>query len=157
MSDVLEQFEKLNLGLKNLSEASVQNVLREMTAIEGSLVEYVRRDKLSGQVLNRRSGRLQDSVYAETELVSDVVRTTVGTKGAPYASAHEYGETVRIPEYSGKLMVFRGREGTLVFTRNRRAYEVHLPERSFIRSTIADKEIEISERLRESVARGLPA
>lgn len=156
MSNVKEQFDKLITDFKELSAASRQALSREMTSIGDMMVSYIQTDKLSGQVLKTRSGQLRDSVFAKATESGGVVTLTVGTKRVPYAAPQEYGATIRIPEYSGKMMVFRAKSGDLVFTRHRRAYTVTLPERSFVRSAIRDKELEINERLESSVLRGLP-
>lgn len=71
------------------------------------LVDYVRREKLSGEVLRARRGKLwfslQPSVTGETSTatagrgVEGVVR--IGPRAERWAGVHEYGGLVRVPGY----------------------------------------------------------
>lgn len=155
MNDAIQAFAKVEQMLEGLSASSVANISREMDLIGDMLVSSIREDKLSGQVLKERSGRLKHGVYHSAPQAStDLVTMAVGVQNIPYAAAHEFGATVSIPEYFGKIMKFRAASGDLVFTRHRRAYTVMLPERSYVRTTIDEKSREIHDRLEAAVLRG---
>jgi phage gpG-like protein len=57
-----------------------------------ALADAIRNDKLSGQVLNARSGALRDSIGAEVASEGDGIVATVGSFGdVKYAAIQEYG------------------------------------------------------------------
>lgn len=114
---------------------------RRMVTVTTRLASYVVTDKLSGQVLNRRSGRLSRSIHPEVQGGSPTVVGVVGTN-VEYAAYHEYGftgtETVRqhlrtITQAWGHPL----RE-PVTFTVREHAREVNYPAHSFLRSSLAD-------------------
>lgn len=154
MSDVTAQFESLAQHFRNLSAASYAALRREMQGIGVALVGYIRREKLSGQVLNSRSGMLKRSITNLTTEEGKTITTEVGVfpqSRVPYARIHEEGGQIRIPEYAGNVLRFSARSGDLVFTRTRKAYVVTMPERSYIRSSLTDMSTEIVARLQTAV------
>src|SRR5271170_6490842 len=60
-----------------------------MQAQMTQLADYVRSGKLSGQVLNRRSGALSRSIYGTSSNSSGSVVGKVGSRGVPYANIWE--------------------------------------------------------------------
>jgi phage gpG-like protein len=157
MNDVVAQFQSLAQHFRGISAASYAAVRREMQGIGVALVGYIRREKLSGQVLQSRSGMLKRSITAVTTEAGQVVSTEVGVFPAsrvPYARIQEYGGVVRIPPYEGKIMRFHAKSGDLVFTRSRAAYTVTLPERSYVRSSLTDMSAEIVARLQAAAIAG---
>jgi len=136
------------------------------------LVAKVKEEKLSGQVLNVRTGTLRRSIYQQLSSNTSRVCAFVGTN-VEYAGIHEFGGTV--PEVTGKLMVFpkpglderfmtatgnlKGKfareRDLLVFTMKHKAFT--LPARSFLRSALEEMEpIILAEvnRATAEVARG---
>lgn len=85
----------------------------------------VKEDKLSGQVLHVRSGTLRRSINRVVTETPSGVFATVGTN-VVYAAIHEYGGAT-------------GRNGS-----------VQMPVRSFLRSTLAERETTIRETLRSA-------
>lgn len=136
-----------------------KSLLKTMTAIGFDLQGYVQRSKLSGQVLKQRSGWLSSHVHPETTQSGSTVTTTVGvdTKAVPYAAIHEYGGAINVPEVEDKLMVFLSKSGETVFTKKHRAYTVHMPERSYLRSALADKQQIYADAIRRAVYEGAGA
>lgn len=136
-----------------------KSLVKTMTAIGFDWQGYVQRSKLSGQVLKQRSGWLSSHVHAETKDTGETVTTTVGvdTRAVPYAAIHEYGGAINVPEVQDKLMVFVTKQGDTVFTRKHRAYTVHMPERSYLRSSLRDKEQQYSDAIRRAVYEGAAA
>lgn len=125
-----------------------RTLIPAMDKIGVDLVTHVVRDKLSGQVLNRRSGKLSNAVTHTPPAVSaDSVTTSVGVfSGVPYARPLEYGAT--IPAVSGKLMVFE-KDGQLVFTRKRRSFQ--LKEYRYLRSSLEDMKDSILTQITKAV------
>lgn len=128
---------------------------QEMTAISIDLQSYVKANKLSGQILKNRTGNLRRAIDRAVLRSSSGVTATVGVSpnAAKYAGVHEYGGDINIPAVSGKLMVFTV-GGHVRFTMKHRAFTVHMPERSFLRSSLAENRAEYLERINLAVAKG---
>ncbi|MGN6383653.1 MAG: hypothetical protein ACTHMK_13705 [Dyella sp.] len=115
--------------------------------------QYVQTQKLSGQVLNRRTGRLRNSINSLVQEGPGSVSAQVGT-GVSYAKIHEYGfqGTVQVPAHTRMQTMAFGHpmQARLV---NVRAHpmRVNLPERSFLRSSLREKAPEAIERIRVAV------
>jgi hypothetical protein len=116
--------------------------------------------KLSGDVLEVRSGILRGSVNSETVSDAAVIRGTVSSSGGPaaYGRAHELGVPHAWEIVATKHKALRFQLG--VKENARAIFAKHithpaLPERSFMRSTLAESEDEIRRALAESVAQVL--
>lgn len=95
------------------------------------------REKLSGDVLNARSGALRDSIRSETDGLS----ARVFSEGSvAYARVQEYGGRIAIPgivpKTAGALSFSLG--GRLVFAARTAAHVVRIPQRSYLRSSLAE-------------------
>jgi phage gpG-like protein len=99
------------------------------------------RAKLSGSVLASGSGRLRASLRAEVTSKAGGFAARVWSDGSvPYARIQEYGGRIAVPEIRAietKALAF-AYGGRLVFTRMTRAHAVDIPERSFLRSALAE-------------------
>jgi len=136
--------------LEKLTHARVtlrQKVIAVMKTQMFALAEYVRANKLSGQVLNRRSGDLSRATTGQImEAGEQRVVGVVGTQGIPYAPVHEFG-------WNGERTVSQAFGRPIV----PRSVQFHYPERSFIRSSVADRKDDILQAFRstaEAFARG---
>lgn len=119
------------------------------------LASYIKANKLSGDPLHRRSGRLSASVHPVQESSADSVTGGAASGGnVPYARIHEYGGTIHHP---GGTAFFISKDlGRAVFVSNASAlaaslprtqpHDIPMPERSYMRSS-----------LREEAPRGLEA
>ncbi len=145
--------------------ASLNQQYREITShvqksigrLTLKLLTKVKVDKLSGQVLNVRTGRLRRSithrVTAEQELVTGIVGTNV-----EYARAHELGFNgdVSVKVHLRQIKKAWGRDITPKTVEIRsHSRHVNLPAKSFLGSALADMAPEILATLRESVNRGI--
>lgn len=143
--------------LASKAEAIVSAVRAEMVAQTGNLLAYIKDEKLSGQLLNQRSGNLKRSGFTE---VQETAESAIGYVGfgrtVPYAAIHNYGGTIHIPEVSGKLMVFE-RGGETVFTRRHRAFDVNMPERNYLESSATEREPIIREGFRDAIEAAIHA
>lgn len=139
-------------ALDRKAEAIVAAVRTEMYAQTGNLLAYIKDDKLSGQVLNQRSGNLKNSGFtAQTETAGEVTGFVGFGRTVPYAAIHNYGGTIDVPEVSGKLMVFQ-RQGATVFTMRHRAFTVNMPARNYLESSAEERAPIIREGFNEAVA-----
>jgi len=107
------------------------------------------RGKLSGDVLNVRSGTLRDSIRIETDgegarIVSD----------APYARIQEYGGRIEIPEIApvaAKVLAFPF-AGKLVFAAHTKAHAVEIPARPYMRPALDDFAASFRAQIADAVA-----
>lgn len=135
-----------------LRRALVQAVNRLSVDIQRSVKE----GKLTGQVLHVRTGTLRRSINREVQEREDGVFGLVGTN-VKYAAMHEYGfdgavhvgahvrrsrEQMRMKKSNVKPI------GNIMVRSHDR--QVHMPERSFLRSTLKEFEPRIREDLREA-------
>ena len=110
------------------------------------LLSHVVRDKLMGQVLNRVTGALGRSIQETVTTTATSVTGKVYSAGdVVYGRIHEYGETVtrRVSQAWGRPM------------KNPRDVVFHYPERSFMRTSLADYKDEIIQHIKQGVAEGL--
>ncbi|MBV9858752.1 MAG: HK97 gp10 family phage protein [Alphaproteobacteria bacterium] len=108
--------------------------------------------KLSGEVLQRRSGTLSGSIEVELVPQRDQVAATVAT-GVPYAGIHEYGGTIPAREVlpkSGRVLAFPWK-GEQRFFKRVQLPQINLPERSFLRSALDEMAPEIRAALADAV------
>lgn len=138
------------IGLRADSRALITNLQKVLTKLGIKLTRHVVQDKLHGQVLHQRSGRLAGSVH-RTEQFSDTKNTeTVGTN-VVYAGIHEYGGVIHHP--GGTAYFFDPKAGAIRFVANAdraaaylprtKPHTIHMPARSFLRSALADMQVEI--------------
>jgi len=129
-----------------------ETVTRETIALQRHVVE----DKLSGQVLNARSGALRRSITYEVTDQGGEIRGKVGTT-LRYGLAHEFGATIHHPgsvaRVAKALRFVIG--GKVVFAKRTRPHLIKLPERSFLRSSLRDRAADFIQAVRSTIARVL--
>lgn len=126
---------RMQLMVPKIRERLVPTINRLGLTIE----RIVKTDKLSGQVLHRRSGRLSRSVNTKMDSTDTAIFATVGAY-APYAGVHEYGWDGTVPAHTRTST--RGNKFLV------RSYHMHVPERSYLRSTLA----EMADTIRRTIA-----
>lgn len=122
--------EEVVVELRELGDGARQRLLMAVTEQAVTFQQVVREDKLSGQVLNAQTGNLRDSI---TETVSDDasgVKAIVGSS-VIYAAIHEFGGIIE--PVNAKALRFEI-DGRFIMVQR-----VVMPERSFLRSTLADR------------------
>jgi len=135
VDEVTAYFETLGGGAHARLEAAVG---LQTVAMQG----VVMGDKLSGGVLNIRSGRLHDHIFSDVSSSGDRIVGMVYTN-VPYARIHEYGGVI-VPVAAPALRFWIG--GQMIFAKS-----VTMPERSFLRSTLAERSDEIRAALLAAV------
>jgi phage gpG-like protein len=130
---------------------------RTVTRLGLELQRKVQDEKLTGQVLKVRTGSLRSSINTRTERSASEVAASVGTNIA-YGRVHEYGfdGTVGVRAHLRQITQAFGRPiaPTAVAVRAHSRH-VHLPERSFLRSALAELAPRIEEELRLAVDEAL--
>jgi phage gpG-like protein len=124
-------------------------IARAVTRLGFELQRRVQ-EKLSGEVLKVRTGTLRSSINTQITDTPTEVSATVGTNVA-YARYHEYGVARSWVIEARNAQVLRFTIGGQTLFR-RRVTHPPLPERSFLRSALAEMAPQIEEGLREAIA-----
>ncbi|MGH6799042.1 MAG: hypothetical protein ACREDI_11755 [Roseiarcus sp.] len=136
--------------------AALQAALSAKAAeLAAALADLVKNDKLSGAVLNTRSGALMDSIAASVTTDADGVLASVGSEGdVKYAAIQEYGGKTSAHEIlpaKGDVLAFVAGDGQH-FARRVEHPGSLIPERSYLRSALADMKDEILTALADAAA-----
>jgi phage gpG-like protein len=149
----------INVTVSDSAVTAKFNVMPEKTRLGVERTIYVLvqklrskivREKLMGQVLNRRTGRLgqsiQDKVSSDANSITGIVYSSGDVK---YARIHEYGGKTAahiIEPKKAQALYFNG-----TFAKKVNHPGSNIPERSYMRSSLAEMREEIAARLRQSV------
>ena len=139
--------------------AKASDRLREVLKdLAFKMLTKVKNEKLSGQVLKNRTGTLRRSINSRIEESGTKMTALVGTN-VVYAAIHEYGGIIKIAPRSQKLYYKMKADGTLgnrwvrkshsnfMQEAERKGHEIHMPERSFLRSALTEMEGQIRSEL----------
>jgi phage gpG-like protein len=154
----LQGEQELSARIIGTADRIEQEIVKSLNTVDTQLQRHIVSDKLSGQVLKSHTGNLKRSiVQIPAERDGDVITGGVGLGAeAPYGLVHEFGATLHIPEIrpvKAKSLHWIGKSGEEVFAMRARAHDVHMPERSFMRSSFADFRDRIEESMREAARR----
>lgn len=138
LAEIVNSFE----DRKRLVKTNLYNSFRR---IAYALARYIKTQKLSGQVLNRISGKLAGSVgYQVTQSGGDFnLEVYAGGDKAPYAVVHELGRTVQVPTHLSASRL--GRQFTV------QTHSAKYPQRSFMKSSLEENENAIAKKIEEAV------
>lgn len=124
------------------------------------LAGYIKANKLSGDPLNRRSGRLSSSVHPVTSQTSDTVSGGAGGgAGVPYAKIHEFGGLIpahQVVVKNAQALSFTI-DGVRRFAKSVQIPDVTMPERSYMRSGFEERAPSGIEQLRAAVKAAIAA
>jgi phage gpG-like protein len=113
--------------------------------------------KLSGAVLNQKSGALARSIITTVDDSTADVSVSIATGDIKYAAIHEYGSMIPphqvVPDKAKALAFIIG--GKQAFAARVNLPAIAMPERSYMRSSLAEMADEISEGLSEAVAEAM--
>lgn len=138
---------------KGLARDGVRKSVLRLTL---ELLRKVKAEKLSGQVLNVRTGRLRRSIIQRVTEQGNTITGVVGTN-VEYARAHEMGfkgpvsvkaHLRQIKQAWGKPLKSAKKIQIKPHTR-----QVDFPARSFLRSALRDMEPRIEQEFRETLRR----
>jgi phage gpG-like protein len=143
--------------LAGLPPAALAGLAREAERLGRVLHDRIDR-KLSGEVINRRSGRLAASVRVAVERQGFAIAAKA-TADAPYAAIHEYGGQLpprSVLPQAARALAFPWR-GQQRFFRRVSLPAVTMPERSFLRAALAELEPEIRAALENALRQAVQA
>lgn len=150
--------EALLARLAGTSDRLQSNIRTAVQRLSIVVQTGVKEGKLTGQVLHARTGTLRRSINRVVTEDASGVYATVGTN-VVYAAPHEYGfdGIVNVRAHTRRAqaqMALKGkkRPSKSAGTINVREFTRHMvmPERSFLRSELKDRESEIRETLRQA-------
>lgn len=143
----------LTADIPKVNEAIKQSIVRSTL----KLLVKVKNEKLSGQVLKVRSGRLRRSITQRIEQTAQGVVGIVGTN-VGYGKAHEYGLDTSIT-VKAHLRQIKQAFGKSIAPKQiqvkSHTRQVKFTERSFLRTALQELQSEVKQDLQMSIARGL--
>jgi phage gpG-like protein len=151
----LEGLEETSAQIEGYPAALQAALSAKAAELAAALADLVKSDKLAGAVLNTRSGALSDSIAASVTADADGVLASVGSEGdVKYAAIHEYGGKTSaheiLPAKADVLAFLIG--GAQHFARRVEHPGSVIPERSYLRSALADMNDEILAALADAAA-----
>lgn len=145
--ETIAKLGKLNEKGKAALGMSVQRLTLKLLA-------KVKSEKLTGQVLNVRTGRLRRSINQRVERNSQGIFGKVGTP-VKYGRAHELGETVTVKAHLRTIKQAWGKKLRQPKVVQVREHTVKYPERSFLRSALREMEPGIRAEMRRALIEGM--
>lgn len=160
LSIALDGADTLGARLDDLPAAVRAAVSAKAADLAERLRAHIADDKLSGQVLNAKTGALRASIGADVTIDGDRIAARVFSGGdLKYAHIQEYGGQTPAHEIlpdKAKVLAFIVGGGT-VFARRVQHPGSTLPERSYLRSSLADMAGTITAELKATVTDALAA
>lgn len=153
---VIARFKRISAA----GHSFVRNAITSLRLQDEALVKQ----KLSGDVLNVRSGALRRSIFSNTDDDGGTITGTIASSGdVKYAAIHEFGGTIRSPGGTAYLVI-AGQGATFIsntaagdpnvhIAGRTQAHDITMPERSFLRSSLAEMAPQIASTLRDAVMR----
>jgi phage gpG-like protein len=142
----LDGAEALQARLDAFPAALATGLAAKAQDLASALDDKVKFEKLSGEVLNARSGALLAAIDAEVSSGDDEVSASVGSYGdVKYAAIQEYGGKTGAHEIlpvKGAVLAFLV-GGAMRFARRVEHPGSVIPERSYLRSSLEDMSDEI--------------
>lgn len=133
-------------------------LLQKVQTLALRLESWIKTKKLSGQVLNRGSGRLIRSIGSKVDQTAQAVWGIVfQSADVPYGGIHEFGGKTSahiIMPKKASVLAFVSKTGSKAFATKVNHPGSTMPERSYMRSSLREMSAEISLGLKEAVVRG---
>lgn len=138
LAEIVNSFEQRKKFIK-------VNLYNSFRRIAYALAAYIKNEKLSGQVLNRISGKLAGSVgYRVTQNGGDFsLEVYAGGDEAPYGIVHELGGTFQIPAHLSASRL--GKQFAV------QAHSARYPQRSFMKTSLEENENAIAQQVQDAV------
>jgi phage gpG-like protein len=156
--DGADRLEQVAIALGDLGAGARQRLAAAIGLQTVLFEQVVKETKLSGQVLNRVTGLLVDRMFSEVIDDGDGIMGKVGTD-TPYAAIHEFGGIIKHPGgtaylvTAGGLAQFISNSSDLAANLPRtKPHDIPMPERSYLRSTLSERQAEIRDAMTSAVA-----
>ncbi|QBR70663.1 hypothetical protein CU048_04535 [Beijerinckiaceae bacterium] len=138
------------------AQAVMDALIGEADALRDALESRIQR-KLTGEILNARSGALADSIVSTLDAAGSAISVTTSSDGVPYAAIQEFGGKTAaydIVAVKAKALCF-GAGGGQVFARRVHHPGSTLPARSYLRSALSETRVQIESGFKEAVLKAL--
>jgi phage gpG-like protein len=137
----------------NAMPAKVHAALVTKTGVLRLMLESKAKEKVSGQVLNVRTGRLRRAIFSQTiDRTNEIIGRAAVSSDVPYAAIHEYGGKTPahdIVPVGAKALAFMA-GGKMRFAKIVHHPGSTMPERSFMRSSLRELTPDIISGLKEA-------
>jgi phage gpG-like protein len=154
----------LDVGLRDDASAALavmperlRDALSSKANVIAAALQAKIQEKLSGSVLNIKNGALARSIVATMDDASTDIAVSIASSDIKYAAIHEYGGTIPphqiVPDKVKALAFVVG--GKLTFAARVNLPAITMPERSYMRSSLAEMADEIRDGLSEAVVDSL--
>jgi hypothetical protein len=145
--------DRLLAWLRDAPDAVAAGVARAIVKLGIDLQRKIQDDKLSGQVLARRSGALASGLDLRIDRNTDAISASV-VSGSSYAQVHEYDFAGSV-DVRANLRAMRQAFGRptseKMITVRAHARRMDLPERSFLRAALEEMTSPISDEIDAAV------
>jgi phage gpG-like protein len=145
--------DEFSLVLAAMPDRVRQALSRKATMLAAALQGKIQQ-KLSGTVLNARTGALARSIVASVDETGADILVRIGPAAdITYAAIHEFGGTIPpheiVPNKASALAFASG--GKQIFAKRVNLPAVTMPQRSYLRSSLSEMAGEIVEGLNAAV------
>lgn len=140
--------------LGRLGKAGQQSVKTSIQRLTLKLLAKVKADKLSGQVLNVRTGRLRRSINKRVTVSGNGIFGVVGAN-VKYGRAHELGGPMMVKAHLRMQRVAWGKKMKEPRMVEVKQHIVNYPQRSFLRSALHEMEPDIRSAMREALIKDM--
>ena len=144
------------IGVEFDAQAVQDALLGQADALRGALEARIQQ-KLSGEVLQTRSGALAASIISSIENDGSDTSVSISSTGVPYAAIQEFGGKTAahdIVAVNAKVLEFSA-GGSQVFARSVHHPGSTIPARSYLGSSLAEMRDDIESGLKQAVLEAL--
>jgi phage gpG-like protein len=138
--------------------AKIQAAVRRAVEESAARVLSAAKAKVSDEVLHVKTGRLRRSLHYVLGGTDTAPSAAIGTN-VEYAAIHEFGGQTKahvIEALNAKVLSFRNASGDPVFATRVNHPGSRMPQRSFLRSALAQEASGIKQRIAAAVGGALP-
>jgi len=151
----------LNGGVSVALDAMPERIRGALSSKANMLAAELRakiQEKLSGGVLNQKSGALAHSIVTTVDDSTADISVSIATGDIKYAAIHEYGGMIPphqiVPNKAKALAFLVG--GKQAFAARVNLPAITMPARSYMRSSLAEMADEIEGQLSDALAAAMP-
>ena len=144
------------IGVEFDAQAVQDALLGQADALRGALEARIQQ-KLSGEVLQTRSGALAASIISAIEYDGSDTSVSISSTGVPYAAIQEFGGKTAahdIVAVKAKALAFSA-GGSQVFARSVHHPGSTIPARSYLGSSLAEMRDEIELDFKQAILEAL--
>ena len=146
-----------------LSESAHDKVYQKVMGLSIAVMNRAKQ-KVSGPVLNVKTGQLRANIFQDVEDgPGGIVGSIFEAQNVKYAAIHEFGGVIQHP--GGTAYLIDPKTGVSKWISNKasiadqlprtKAHTIHMPERSYLRSSLGEMKATIIEQLTDTVQKAM--